>query len=127
MSFVVVILALKLPSPSNADQAKLSEQAESELSELIQATSSAYNNKRYLTALKLGKKAHQLALDTLGETHPDTLSAATQLADIYQFFERYDEAERLFEEILKHRRAVLGERDTETVKTRYNLADTYKQ
>ncbi|MEM9627410.1 MAG: CHAT domain-containing tetratricopeptide repeat protein [Pseudomonadota bacterium] len=96
------------------------------LTRLNEETAEAYDNELYVKALRLGEEAYELGLETLGERHPKTLFAAYQLARIYRYVDRDDQAEALYQKTLDLRREVLGERDPETLKTLHGLADFYK-
>ena len=62
----------------------------------------------------------------LGEDHPDTLITRNQLANVYRFAGRLDEAITLYENLLSDRIRVLGEDHPQTLWTRCDLAEAYK-
>ena len=96
------------------------------LARLNQETARAFDDKRYIDALRLGEEAYQLGLEKAGGRHPATMLAGHQLAQIYVYVERLDQAEALYRETLDNRRAVLGARHDDTLRTMFNLADLYK-
>ena len=62
----------------------------------------------------------------MGEDHPDTLITRNQLANVYRFAGRLDEAIDLYENLLSDRIRVLGEDHPQTLWTRCDLAEAYK-
>ncbi|MGW3098886.1 tetratricopeptide repeat protein, partial [Streptomyces sp. NPDC001102] len=60
--------------------------------------------------------------DTVGETHPDTLTTRHHLAGILRVQGELDRARSEFEAVLAHRRGVLGETHHDTITTRHELA-----
>lgn len=51
----------------------------------------------------------------LGESHPNTLSSADSLADLYERQGRYEEALPLYQECLEKRKVILGESHPDTL------------
>ncbi|MGI5237041.1 FxSxx-COOH system tetratricopeptide repeat protein [Dactylosporangium sp. CA-139066] len=75
------------------------------------------------------RPAHDLAArlvaawrETLGEDHPDTLLAATELVWTYRDIGRYDRMRPLAEDTLDRKRAVFGEDHPDTLRSASNLA-----
>ncbi len=64
---------------------------------------------------------------TLGNNHPQTLTAMNQLANLYWSQDRYPEAEPLYLEVIEGRRRVLGEEHPDTLRVRTDLASLYTQ
>ena len=60
----------------------------------------------------------------LGEGHPETLTAMSELGSVYIDQGRFKEAEDLYQQVLDRRRAQ-GEEDAETLKSTSNLANVY--
>ncbi|MEE9297146.1 MAG: serine/threonine-protein kinase [Phycisphaerae bacterium] len=68
------------------------------------------------------ERAVALRRSTLGEEHPETLSAVNALAVLYSYQGRHDEAEPLLLEMLERRRRVLGDEHPNTLKSMNNMA-----
>jgi len=62
---------------------------------------------------------------TLGEEHPDTISAKENLASTYSGLGKYTEAEKLKIQVLHARNKILGEEHPDTIIAMENLASTY--
>lgn len=71
---------------------------------------------------QLLEKCHQQQRDTLGPTHPNTLSTLHNLADIYCKLEMYDKAKKALEDVFLRRKATLGASHQDTIGTLHNLA-----
>jgi hypothetical protein len=73
-------------------------------------------------ARALFQRAHQLRRDRFGEDHPDTLTAASNLAFDLKALGDYQQARTLNEDTLTRRRRVLGQDHPDTLTTASNLA-----
>jgi len=73
-----------------------------------------------LSAVEIRKKG-------LGNEHPDTLAAMTDLAYTYNRLGRYNEAEQLAERVLKMSKKVLGQKHPDTLIAMGHLASTYRK
>ena len=71
---------------------------------------------------QLLEKCLQQQKDTLGPTHPHTLSTLHELADLYCKLEMYDEAKTALEDVFLRRKATLGRGHQDTIGTLHNLA-----
>ncbi len=71
---------------------------------------------------QLLEKCHQQQTDTLGPTHPNTLSTLHNLADLYCKLELYDKAKKALEDVFLRRKATLGASHQDTIGTLHNLA-----
>ncbi len=61
----------------------------------------------------------------LGSDHPQTLTAANELANLLWFQDRFAEAEPLFREVVETRARVLGETHPDTLRANYDLASLF--
>lgn len=57
-----------------------------------------------------------------GEKHPDTIWSMAELAATYHAQGRYNEAEKMYVEVLALRRDVLGEKHPDTLHAMHDLA-----
>ncbi|MHC4109499.1 MAG: tetratricopeptide repeat protein [Planctomycetota bacterium] len=73
------------------------------------------------------ERAFAIHKEELGEQHPETLYAMSNLAVLYIDQDRYEEAERLFSVALKNLRIVAGEEDRSTISCTNNLATVYSK
>ncbi len=71
---------------------------------------------------QLLEKCYQQQKDTLGPTHPNTLSTLHNLADLYCKMEMYDKAKNALEDVFLQRKATLGLSHHDTIGTLHNLA-----
>ncbi|MGH9277300.1 MAG: tetratricopeptide repeat protein, partial [Acidimicrobiales bacterium] len=78
----------------------------------------------YAAARRLQEEVLAAWREVLGERHPDTLTAANNLAGTLQAQGDYAAARTLQEEVLAARREVLGERHPDTLTAANNLAMT---
>ena len=74
----------------------------------IRETEQLYSNGQFDAALELGEQALALAVVVLGERHPETLRAESNLASIYEVFGRWEDAETSYKRVLDQRTEVLG-------------------
>ena len=63
--------------------------------------------------------------EVLGDLHPDTLTSANRLAEVYRMQARFPDAERMHSDTLRLRRSVLGPRHPDTLTSMFNLAALY--
>ena len=117
----VVSLSLFAQEPVRAQDAQDVWQA------LNRQVVAAYQQGRYEEGARLAEEAYQLARESFGERHPDTLGSLNNLAFLYQSQGRYGEAEPLYEQALALRRDVLGERHPLTLTSLNNLAGLYSR
>jgi eukaryotic-like serine/threonine-protein kinase len=61
----------------------------------------------------------------LGDDHPATLAAVTQLANLLWYQNRPNEAEQLYRDVAERRRRVLGEEHADTLRSNDDLASVY--
>ena len=73
------------------------------------------------------ERAFAICKGELGERHPETLYAMSNLAVLYNEQDRYEEAGRLFSVALKNLRVVAGEEDRSTISCTNNLATVYSK
>jgi len=87
-----------------------------------------------LTYLDLGLRAEAqreieravaLRRSVLGESHPDTLTSMSNLAELHRIRGSLSQAETLFSKILETRRALLGRVHPDTLDSMDNMAATY--
>jgi tetratricopeptide (TPR) repeat protein len=71
---------------------------------------------------QLLEKCLQQQKDTLGPTHPHTLSTLHNLADLYCKLDRYDKAKKALEDVYLRRKATLGRSHQDTIGALHNLA-----
>ena len=76
-------------------------------------------------AAELNKKVYDIARETLGPEHPDTLSSMGHLAGCYWRLSRLDKSIPLFEETLRLYRRVYGENDPRTLGAMASLGRNY--
>jgi hypothetical protein len=62
----------------------------------------------------------------LSNKHPDTLSSMHNLASTYQNQGRWNEAEKLFVQVMETTKRVLGDEHPHTLTSIANLAATYR-
>jgi tetratricopeptide (TPR) repeat protein len=62
----------------------------------------------------------------LGSEHVSTLSGKHSLAGIYESQGRYDDAERLHEQVLQIKEKQLGSEHVSTLNTKHGLAGVFK-
>jgi hypothetical protein len=74
------------------------------------------------TARPLAQRAHDLSRNRLGEDHPDTMTAASNLAITVRWLGDYEHARQLDEDTLTRRRRVLGDDHPGTLHSATNLA-----
>ena len=93
---------------------------------LMETMGTVYTNLGlYRGAEPLLRQAVDTDRRTLGNDHPQTLTALNQLANLYWFQDRYSEAEPLYLEVIEARRRVLGEEHPDTLRVRTDLASNY--
>lgn len=63
-------------------------------------------------------------LFVLGEKHPDTIQSLAGVGATYHVQERYEEAEKIYVEVLALRRDVLGEKHPDTLQAMHDFAVT---
>lgn len=83
-----------------------------------------YEQGRYADAIPLAIRALALTERELGKTHPDTAERLTDLADLYQQTQNFDEAIRLNERALAIRKAA-GSEGRDTAESLRKLASIY--
>ncbi|WP_261574322.1 FxSxx-COOH system tetratricopeptide repeat protein [Frankia gtarii] len=76
----------------------------------------------YRTAASLSRQAYTRWTAQLGEDHPDTITAAHNLARVVREQGDYAAARALFDDVLTRRRRTLGEDHPDTITTAHNLA-----
>jgi tetratricopeptide (TPR) repeat protein len=81
---------------------------------------------RLQEAEEVGAKTSLMCREVLGERHPDTIMASSDLALTYRQLGKLKEAEELQVNVLSMRREVLGERHLDTIMASGNLALTYR-
>jgi tetratricopeptide (TPR) repeat protein len=102
-----------------------------------------YNNRAPLLLLRVGRyyweqgqsdeaerlviKVLALGKEMLGEKHPTTIAAMSNLASTWGQQGRSNEAERLEVEVLALRKEILGEKHLDTILAMENLASTWRQ
>jgi hypothetical protein len=74
-------------------------------------------------AVPLATRAHRLYCTLKGEDHPDTLTAANNLANRLGAVGRYEQARALDEDTLTRRRRILGDDHPDTLRSANNLAN----
>ena len=79
----------------------------------------------YDAALPLVRQSLETRTRLLGADHPDTLSTANALANLYWFQDRFGEAEPLFRDVVDRSTRVLGPEHPSTLKAGYDLASVY--
>jgi tetratricopeptide (TPR) repeat protein len=84
-------------------------------------------NGRGQEALQLMEKVVAANKRTLGEEHPDTLSAMHNLADRYSEVGRRPEALELVEKVVAARKKTQGEEHPDTLSSMHNLAICYSE
>ncbi|KAH8686304.1 Tetratricopeptide repeat-domain-containing protein [Ilyonectria robusta] len=72
-------------------------------------------------------RAWGLRREVLGEKYPDTISSMADLAAMYHAQGRYDEAEGIYQQVLKVRQKVPEEKHPDTISSMASLATTYHQ
>ncbi|HEX7280542.1 MAG TPA: serine/threonine-protein kinase [Vicinamibacterales bacterium] len=60
-----------------------------------------------------------------GADHPNTLTAANELANVLWFQDRHTDAEPLFRQVVEGRSRLLGETHPDTLRARYDLASLF--
>jgi tetratricopeptide (TPR) repeat protein len=75
-------------------------------------------------AARIKKQVLEKRRQILGEKHPDTITAMSNLASTLRDQGQLDEAAKVFEEVLEKRRRILGEEHPDTIITMSNLAST---
>ena len=80
----------------------------------------------FVQAIEYGQALVADSERVLGPTHPDTLSARSNLADACRAAGRWDDAIALHERTLADREQVLGKRHPDTLTSRSNLARAYR-
>ena len=94
--------------------------------DLMQVMGTVYMNLGlYAQAEPLLEEALATRRRLLGEAHPDTLSAAHDMATLHQLAGRFPEAEALNHQVLDARSRVLGPDHPDTLKSMNSLANTY--
>lgn len=92
-------------------------------SRLFFALGKAYHGLgEYDRAIELLDSSYVLLRGLRGETHPEAISVANQLADVLRFAGRYDAARELYGVILAARRAEHGDQSTEVARSLNGLA-----
>ncbi|HEX2188041.1 MAG TPA: serine/threonine-protein kinase [Longimicrobiaceae bacterium] len=92
-------------------------------SRLFFALGRAYHGMgEYDRAVALLDSSYVLLRGLRGETHPETIAVANQLADVLRIAGRYDAARELYGVILAARRAEYGDRSTEVARSLNGLA-----
>jgi non-specific serine/threonine protein kinase/serine/threonine-protein kinase len=76
----------------------------------------------YSDAAPLLERAVQTQKRLLGEDHSETLVSAHQLANVYWYQRKLDDAERLYVDVLSRRQRLLGEDHPDTLKAKSDLA-----
>ena len=71
----------------------------------------------------LGEEVLRLRKEILGERHPETIRASSNLAITYRDLGRMEDARVLEEEILRLRKEILGEQHPHTILASNNLAN----
>jgi TIR domain/Tetratricopeptide repeat len=97
------------------------EDARNLVTRLIQYLRSAGD---YPNSLTLARDAYRQRRRTVGEDHPDTISAAANLAATVWALGDYPAARSLGEDVLARRRQILGEDHPDTITAAANLANT---
>jgi eukaryotic-like serine/threonine-protein kinase len=106
-------------------QAELAQQPEVQ-APLMETIGAVYTNLGlYGAAEPLLQQAVGTARRTLGDDDPRTLAAVNQLATLFWYQRRFDEAEVLYRDVLARRTRVLGPEHTDTVRTQVDLASTH--
>ena len=100
--------------------------AQQQWRELKAQVEEAYRAGDYALGVALAERAYQLARQTFGPRHPDTLESLNNLATLYQAQGRYGEAEPLYHEALQARRETLGPHHPHTLTSLNNLAFFYQ-
>jgi len=112
-------------SQTSIDQSLAGEQkAQDRLRETIGVAN--LNLGRLDKAQKLLESVVAFRRETLGEEHPDTLTAKTELANVYATEARRKEAEDLYRQVLDSRGRNLGLEAPETLQAMNNLATIYR-
>jgi hypothetical protein len=78
----------------------------------------------FRSAHELGQRVLDGRRATLGERHPDTLAAMSDLAATLRWHDELDAARALHQQVLDGRRELLGERHPDTLTAMANLATT---
>jgi serine/threonine protein kinase/tetratricopeptide (TPR) repeat protein len=79
----------------------------------------------YGDAQPLLQRALESQRRLLGEESVETLATAHQLANLYWYDRKLDDAERLYIYVLEGRRRLFGEEHPDTLKTKFDLASLY--
>ena len=79
----------------------------------------------YAEAQSLLQEAVTTARRSLGDSHPESLAAANDLADVYWYQGKLGEAEALYVDVLQKRQVVFGMDHPNTLKTGFDLASLY--
>jgi hypothetical protein len=80
----------------------------------------------YPNSLALARHAYRQRRHTLGEEHPDTISAAANLAATLRALGDYPGARTLEEDVVARTRRILGEEHPDTITAAANLAATLR-
>jgi len=121
MSLVLITLCSHAQAPSlSAEQVEQLKLAKTYNSQVEQYYQQGLSKK----ALPLAEKAWKKRKEILGEKHPDTLSALTNLSLIYNTLYIYD-ALPLLKKGYRLRKEVLGEKHPDTLNSLSNLAYAY--
>ncbi len=101
--------------------------AEADLVEAIDKLYDIYSSDDvdYKKALIWAQRKYDLLCNSLGEEHPDTLSALNNLAITYSYLDEYKKALEINEKVYTILCQILGEEHPETLNSLHNLASTY--
>ena len=97
LSSVLVSLALLT---SSSAVTLLSQEPAAESERLRQSVARLYEQGKYEQALPVAEKARQIVLDTLGKESPSYATSLNDLATLYNYLGRYEEAEPLHRQAL---------------------------
>ncbi|MEL6829832.1 MAG: tetratricopeptide repeat protein [Pseudomonadota bacterium] len=93
------------------------------LQALIDSTVSAISSERLTDAIRLAEEARDVAVETRGVQHPDSLYATNLLASAYALSGRFDEAEPLFAVVLEQLERNSDRPSPDKLVAHFNLAD----
>ncbi len=96
-----------------------------EAEKLYEQLFTLYQQGKYTEAIPVAEKIIALAKELVGEKHPDTAEAVTNLATIYREIGEYASSEALYQQALSIYRETVGEKHTGTAATLNTLAGLY--
>ncbi|MDJ0920890.1 MAG: tetratricopeptide repeat protein [Henriciella sp.] len=127
ISIVFLVLQLGMATAQTSPEPEPSSEGEIEWSTLNQSVLKAYETGQYRTGLELAATALEVAEETFGDLHQNTITAINNLATMNSLLGRRDEAERLYDRTLDLSRTLFGPNHPSTLRAVTNLAVLYDE